>query len=109
MSLSHDIQTKVIDASNSTSRYLDDLLNIDNNFFDSMGNQIYPSELQLNKNTASFLDLHLSISDDFLQLKFTMNERILILILLILDGDVPRSTSEGVKISQLIRSSAQSC
>ena len=69
LSLSHDIQTKVIEASNSTSRYLDDLLNIDNNFFDSMGNQIYSSELQLNKNTASFLDLHLSISDDFVTAK----------------------------------------
>ena len=39
----------VIVAFNSTCRYLDDLLNIDNNFFDSMVNRIYPSELQLNK------------------------------------------------------------
>ena len=39
--------------SNSTSRYLDDLLNIDNNFFDSMVNRIYPSELQLNKANVS--------------------------------------------------------
>ena len=30
----------VIEAFNSTSRYLDDLLNIDNNFFDSMVNRI---------------------------------------------------------------------
>ena len=36
----------VIEAFNSASRYLDDLLNIDNNFFDSMVNRIYPSELQ---------------------------------------------------------------
>ena len=60
----------IIEAFNSTSRYLDDLLNIDNNFFDSMVNRIYPSELQLNKANvsdaeASFLDLHLSISDGF--------------------------------------------
>ena len=46
---------------NSTSRYLDGLLNIDNNFFDSMVKGIYPSELQLNKANvsdaeASFLD-----------------------------------------------------
>ena len=33
--------------------YLDDLLNIDNNFFDSMVNRIYPSELQLNKANVS--------------------------------------------------------
>ena len=37
----------------STSWYLDDLLNIDNNFFDSMVNRIYPSELQLNKAVVS--------------------------------------------------------
>ena len=56
----------------STSRHLDDLLNIDNNFFDSMVNRIYPSELQLNKAKVSdtealFLDLHSSISDGFVQ------------------------------------------
>ena len=49
-------------------------MNIDNNFFDSMVNRIYPSELQLNKanvsdTEASFFDLHLSISDDFVQTK----------------------------------------
>ena len=49
LSLSDDNQSKDIEALNSTSRYLDDLLNIDNNFFDSMVNHIYPSELQLNK------------------------------------------------------------
>ena len=49
LSLSEDKQSGVIEAFNSTSWYLDDLLNIDNNFFDSMVNRIYPSELQLNK------------------------------------------------------------
>ena len=47
-SLSDDNQSEVIEAFNSTSGYLDDLLNIDNNSFDSMVNHIYPSELQLN-------------------------------------------------------------
>ena len=46
LSLSEDNQSDVIEAFNSTSRYLDDLLNIDNGFFDSMVNRIYPSELQ---------------------------------------------------------------
>ena len=46
--LSEDNQSGVFEAFNSISRYLDDLLNIDNNFFDSMVNRIYPSELQLN-------------------------------------------------------------
>ena len=34
---------------NSTSRYLDDLLNIDNIYFDQMVDRIYPTELQLNR------------------------------------------------------------
>ena len=38
--LSDDNQSEVIEAFNSTSRDLDDLLNIDNTFFDSMINHI---------------------------------------------------------------------
>ena len=34
---------------NSTSRYLDDLLNIDNIYFDQMVDRIYPTEHQLNR------------------------------------------------------------
>ena len=41
LSLSDDYQSEVIEAFNSTSRYQDDLLNIANNFFDSMVNHIY--------------------------------------------------------------------
>ena len=68
------------------SRYLDDLLNIDNNFFDSMINHIYPSELQLNKTNvsdteASFLDYIYLYRMVLLRLKYMMNEMILILIL----------------------------
>ena len=51
--LSSDNQSDVIKAFNSTSRYLDDLLNIDNPYFEGMVNQIYPSELQLNKANTS--------------------------------------------------------
>ena len=53
LSLSEDNQSDVIEAFSSTSRYLDDLLNNDNNFFDSMDNRIYPSEFQLNKANVS--------------------------------------------------------
>ena len=52
-SLNHDNQADVIEAFNSTSRYLDDLLNIDNPYFEGMVNQIYPPELQLNKANIS--------------------------------------------------------
>ena len=74
LSLSEENHSGVIEAFNSTSRYLYDLLNIDNNFFDSMVNRIYPSELHLNKANvsdaeASFLGLHLSISDGFVKTK----------------------------------------
>ena len=47
-SLNHNNQADVIEAFNSTSRYLDDLLNIDNPYFEGMVKQIYPPELQLN-------------------------------------------------------------
>ena len=51
--LSSDNQADVIKAFNSTSRSLDDLLNIDNLYFEGMVNQIYPPELQLNKANTS--------------------------------------------------------
>ena len=46
-SLNHNTQVDVIEAFNSTSWYLDDLLNIDNPYFEGIINQIYPPELQL--------------------------------------------------------------
>ena len=72
--LSGDKEAEIKEAFNSTSRYLDDILNIDNIYFDVMVNQIYPSELQLNKTNSSdtkapFLDLHLTISDGFVSSK----------------------------------------
>ena len=86
LSLTEDTQSDVIEAFKSISRYLNDLLNIDNNFFDSMVNRIYPSELQLNKANMSdtealFLDLHYLYRVVFSKLKFMINEMILILIL----------------------------
>ena len=49
VSLSDNKQADVIDAFNTTSRYLDDILNINNVYFDNMVCQIYPSELELIK------------------------------------------------------------
>ena len=65
LSLSDNNQTDIIEAFNSTSKYLGDLLNIDNPYFEHMVGQIYPAELQLNKANSSdteapFLDLNLS-------------------------------------------------
>ena len=111
MSLSADKDTEIIEALNSTSRYLDDLLNIDNTYFDGVVTQIYLWELQLNKANSSytealFLDLHLTISDGFVSSKiydirddFDFD----IVNFPFLDGDIPLATSYGVYISQLIR------
>ena len=62
LSLSDNNQTDIIETLNSTSRYLDDLLHIDNHYFVQMVGQIYRTELQLNKANSSdteapFLDL----------------------------------------------------
>ena len=111
LSLSEDNQSDVIVAFNSTSRYLDDLLNIANNFIDRMVYHIYPSELQLHKvnvsdTEASFLYLHLSISNGFVKTKIYDKRDDLDFDLSnfpFQDGDVPRSTSCGIYISQLIR------
>ena len=40
VSLSDDKQADIIDAFNTTSRYLDDILNINNVYFDNMVSQI---------------------------------------------------------------------
>ena len=53
LSLSDNNQTDIIEAFSSTSRYSDDLLNIDNPYFEQMVGQIYPTELQLNKANSS--------------------------------------------------------
>ena len=102
-------------AFKSTSRYLDDLLDIDNPYFEGMVNRIYPPELQLNKaNTsdtdAPFLDLHLSngfvSSKIYDKLDYFDSEKGNFPFS---DGDVPRSTSYEVYISQLIRFARVSC
>ena len=71
-----------------------------------MVSQIYPSELQLNKaNTsdseATFLDLHLSISNDIVSTKIYDKHDDFdfeIVDFTFLDGDIPRSTSLEVYI-----------
>ena len=74
LSLSDNNQSYIVEAFNSTSRYLDDLLNIDNPYFEQMVGQIYPTELQLNKANSSdteapFLDLNLTITNGIVSSK----------------------------------------
>ena len=95
---------------------MDDLLNIDNTYFDGLISQIYahpppptpPSELQLNKanssdTEAAFSDLHLSIVDGFVSCKIYDKRDDFdfeIVNVPILDGDIPRAASYGVYISK---------
>ena len=110
-SLSRENQADIIQAFNSTSRYLDDLLNIDNIYFDQMVDRIYPTELQLNianssDTEAPFLDLNLCIPNGTVFTKIYDKQNDFdfdVVNFLLLDGDVPRRTSYGVYISQLIR------
>ena len=74
LSLSVNYQTDTIEALNFTFRYLDDLLNVDNPYFEKMVGQIYPTELQLNKANSSdteapFLDLNVSITNGIVSSK----------------------------------------
>ena len=74
LSLPDNNQTDSIEALNSTSRYLDDLLDIDNPYFEQMVGQIYPTEFQLIKANSSdteapFLDLNLSITNGIVSSK----------------------------------------
>ena len=110
-SLSDLKQAEIIEEFKSTSTYLDDLLNIDNPYFEGMVNRIYPPELQLNKaytsdTEARFLDLHLSISNGFVSSKIYDKRDDFDFDIVnnfpFLDGDVPHFTPSGVYISQLI-------
>ena len=86
LSLSDDNQSEVTEAFNSTYRYLNDLLNIDTSFFDSMVNHMYPSKLQFNKVNVSdteplfwiYIYLYRMV---LLRLKFMINKMALILLL----------------------------
>ena len=68
LSLSDNNQAILFEAFYSTSRYLHDLLNIDNPYFAQMVSQIYPTKIHMKKvnpsNTeAPFLNLDLSITN----------------------------------------------
>ena len=103
-SLSRENQADIIEAFSSTSRYLDDLLNIDDIYFEHMVDQIYPAELQLNKanssdTEATFLELTLSISNGTASFKIydkRDNFDFDIVNFPFLDGGVPRRASYGV-------------
>ena len=89
------------EAFNSTFRYLDDFLNIDNPYFEQMVCQIYPIEFQLNKanstdTEAPFLDLDLSITNGIVPSKIDDKRddfNFEVVNFPFLDEDVPCSSS----------------
>ena len=106
-------QYNLIDMFNDTSRYLDDIFTIDNTEFEKHIPDIYPTELQLNKEKYlrqrnSFLDLNIKVTgrdvhtsvydkrDDF-------GFGFPIVNFPWLSGDIPRLPSNGVYISHLVR------
>ena len=97
----------LIDMFNDTSRYLDDIFTIDNPEFEKHIPDIYPTELQLNKET-SFIDLNIKvIGSDVHTSTSVYDERddfgFPIVNFPWLSGDVPRLPSYAVYISQLVR------
>ena len=90
-------------------KLIDDLLDIDNPYFQQMVGQIYPTELQLNKANSSDTGapfLNMSITNGIVSSKIYDKRddfNFEIGNFPFLDGDVPRSPSYGVYISRLIR------
>ena len=73
-SLTKEKRYDMIDAFNSTSRYLDDLLNTDKIHFEQMVHRIYQAVIQLNEanssdTEAAFLDINLSNHNDTVSTK----------------------------------------
>ena len=100
----------VIEAFSSTSRYLDEFLNIDNNYFECLTSQIYHSQLQFNK--ANFLNGSPVFGYAFVYFKWVIPCKIYdkrndfdfeIVNFPYFDEDFPSRASCGVYISQLIR------
>ena len=93
------------------SRYLDDLLNVDNTYLEGLISQIYLLELQSNEANSSEIEtpclyLHLSILNGVISCKMYDKRDDFdfeIVNFLYSDGDIPGRASYGVYISQLIR------
>ena len=90
---------------------MDNLLNIDNSYFERKVTQIYPNEFQLNKanstdTEAADFDLHLLISNGFVSSNI-YDQRddfdFEFVNFPLFDGDVPLALSWGVYISQPIQ------
>ena len=104
-------QLDLIQCFNRTSRYLDDILNLDNPDFEKHISEIYPKELNLTEANhsdthASLLDLDITIDNSLVHTKIYDKRDDFgfpIVNFPWLDGDVPRAPCYGIYISQLVR------
>ena len=72
LSLSEDYRFEVVEAFNSTSRYLDDILNINNNFFDSMVNPVWQHTFV---SLSAFSRKQLSVTGDSMCTKYWLTAK----------------------------------
>ena len=105
LSLTGNNKTDIIETLTPTPT-LDDLLHIDNSYFEQMVGQIYPTELQLNEANSSDTEAPFWTTNGVVSSKFydkldDLNFEIVNFPFL--NGDVPRSPSYGVYSSELIR------
>ena len=111
LNLSKSNQIDLIQKVNRTSRYIDDILNLDNPCFEKYIDKIYPKELILNKSNVSstdvsFLDLHLTLNNNVLKTNLYDKRddfNFDIVNFPYLDGNIPKGPSYGTYISQLVR------
>ena len=104
-------QKKLAACFNFTFRYIDDVLSLNNDAFDHHLHAIYPPELEIKETTessesASYLDLLLSVSDGHLSTKLYDKRDdfdFRIVNFPFLSSNIPESPAYGVYISQLIR------
>ena len=95
MSLSDDKQADIIDAFGATSGYLDDILNINNVYFNHVVSRMCTSELIPLITKPRFYTCICQLINDIVSNKIYDKRET--------TCDVPRSTSYGIYISQLVR------
>ena len=111
VSLSDGGPADIVDAFGTVSGCFDDIMNIDNVYFDSMVNQVCPSGLWLGRAgtsdaRATFLDVRLPISHDIVSAKIYDRRgdfHFEVVHFPFMYGCVPRSASCVVFVSQLVR------
>ena len=111
-------EKKLARSLNFTSRYIDDVLSLNNSRFDDFVDRIYPTELEIKDTTdkersASYIDLHLEFdSEGWLGMKLYDKRddfNFPIVNFPFICSNIPAAPAYGVCISQLIRDYCRAC